>query len=318
MTVIMAIFSAFAPPQDKPDSGSGNSGQTQQEVRITLDGAIDIAVADAGVARADARFTEAKLDADDRVPHYDIEFVAGEKEYDYEIAVSDGRILKKEVEPADPSKPSDPQPDVSGYIGIDEAKAIALRKVSLDESQVTFKKAKLDTDDRVPHYDIEFVYGGYEYEFEINAKTGAIIEFDRELEDKKPQVDTSNFITVEEAKAAALKRASLDESQVTFTKTKLDTDDRIPHYDIDFVSGGYEYEVEVNAKNGRIIGYEREREEKKPQVDTSKFISADAAKKAALAHAGLTESQVTELEAELDTDSLTAPSEDNSPRAAPA
>ena len=95
MTVIMAIFSAFAPPQDKPDSGSGNSGQTQQEVRITLDGAIDIAVADAGVARADARFTEAKLDADDRVPHYDIEFVAGEKEYDYEIAVSDGRILKK-------------------------------------------------------------------------------------------------------------------------------------------------------------------------------------------------------------------------------
>ena len=42
MTVIMAIFSAFAPPQDKPDSGSGNSGQTQQEVRITLDGAIDI------------------------------------------------------------------------------------------------------------------------------------------------------------------------------------------------------------------------------------------------------------------------------------
>lgn len=82
--------------------------------------------------------------------------------------------------------------------------------------------------------------------------------------------------------------------------------DRIPHYDIDFVSGGYEYEVEVNAKNGRIIGYEREREEKKPQVDTSKFISADAAKKAALAHAGLTEAQVTELEAELDTDSLTA------------
>ena len=224
MTVIMAIFSAFAPPQDKPDSGSGNSGQTQQEVRITLDGAIDIAVADAGVARADARFTEAKLDADDRVPHYDI----------------------------------------------------------------------------------EFVYGGYEYEFEINAKTGAIIEFDRELEDKKPQVDTSKFITVEEAKAAALKRASLDESQVTFTKTKLDTDDRIPHYDIDFVSGGYEYEVEVNAKNGRIIGYEREREEKKPQVDTSKFISADAAKKAALAHAGLTEAQVTELEAELDTASLTA------------
>ena len=106
MSVIMAIFSAFAPPQDKPDTGSGNSGQIQQEVKISLDAAIDIAVADAGVARADAKFTEAKLDSDDLVAHYDIEFIAGANEYDYEIAVADGSILKKEVEPADPSKPS--------------------------------------------------------------------------------------------------------------------------------------------------------------------------------------------------------------------
>ena len=41
MSVIMAIFSAFAPPQDKPDTGSGNSGQIQQEVKISLDAAID-------------------------------------------------------------------------------------------------------------------------------------------------------------------------------------------------------------------------------------------------------------------------------------
>mgnify|MGYP001542000965 FL=1 len=194
MSVIMAIFSAFAPPQDKPDTGSGNSGQIQQEVKISLDAAIDIAVADAGVARADAKFTEAKLDSDDLVAHYDIEFIAGANEYDYEIAVTDGSILKKEVEPADPSKPSKPQPDVSGYISIDEAKAIALKKVSLDASKVTFKKAELDADDRTPHYDIEFVSGGYEYEFEIDAKSGKILEFDRERVDKKPSVDTSKFI----------------------------------------------------------------------------------------------------------------------------
>lgn len=305
MSVIMAIFSAFAPPQDKPDTGSGNSGQIQQEVKISLDAAIDIAVADAGIARADAKFTEAKLDSDDLVAHYDIEFIAGANEYDYEIAVADGSILKKEVEPADPSKPSKPQPDVSGYISIDEAKAIALKKVSLDASKVTFKKAELDTDDRTPHYDIEFVSGGYEYEFEIDAKSGKILEFDRERVDKKPSVDTSKFISVEEAKAAALKRASLDASKVTFTKAELDIDDRTPHYDIEFVSGGYEYEVEVNAKNGRIIDFDRELDDSKP-ADPSKYVSADAAKKAALDHAGLTESQVTELETELDTDSLTA------------
>ena len=113
MTVIMAIFSAFAPPQDKPDSGSGNSGQTQQEVRITLDGAIDIAVADAGVARADARFTEAKFDADDRVPHYDIEFVAGEKEYDYEIAVESSKKRSSPRIPRSPPTLSPTSPAIS-------------------------------------------------------------------------------------------------------------------------------------------------------------------------------------------------------------
>ena len=51
MSVIMAIFSAFAPPQDKPDTGSGNSGQIQQEVKKSLDAAIDIAVTDARVAK---------------------------------------------------------------------------------------------------------------------------------------------------------------------------------------------------------------------------------------------------------------------------
>ena len=252
MTVIMAIFSAFAPPQDKPDSGSGNSGQTQQEVRITLDGAIDIAVADAGVARADARFTEAKLDAD-------IEFVAGEKEYDYEIAVSDGRILKKEVEPADPSKPSDPQPDVSGYIGIDEAKAIALKRAALDESQVTFTKTKLDTDDRIPHYDIDFVSGGYEYEVEVNAKNGRIIGYEREREEKKPQVDTSKFISADAAKKAALAHAGLTESQVTELEAELDTDSLTAHYDVDFKCG-YEYEYKINAKSGKVISFEKERD----------------------------------------------------------
>lgn len=259
MSVIMAIFSAFAPPQDKPDTGSGNSGQIQQEVKISLDAAIDIAVADAGVARADAKFTEAKLDSDDLVAHYDIEFIAGANEYDYEIAVTDGSILKKEVEPADPSKPSKPQPDVSGYISIDEAKAIALKKVSLDASKVTFKKAELDADDRTPHYDIEFVSGGYEYEVEVNAKNGRIIDFDRELDDSKP-ADPSKYVSADTAKKAALDHAGLTESQVTELETELDTDSLTAHYDVEFKCGGFEYEYKINAKSGKVISFEKERD----------------------------------------------------------
>ena len=307
MSLIMSIYSAFAPAKDTPDpnAGSTSQSQSQQEKQISLDAAIDIALADAGVARSDARFTETKLDSDELIPHYDIEFIASSKEYDYEIAVSDGRILKKDVEKAGSSATTqESSPAASGYISVDEAKAIALKKVSLEASQVTFKKAERDTDDQIAHYDIEFVSGNYEYEFEINAKTGAIIEFDKELEISKP-VDTSIFITVDEAKTIALKKASLVASQVTFTKAKLDTDGLVAHYDIEFVSGNYEYEFEINAKTGTVIKFEKERADNVP-ADTSKYISADAAKNAALAHAGLTAAQVTELEAELDTDSLTA------------
>ena len=170
MSVIMAIFSAFAPPQDKPDTGSGNSGQIQQEVKISLDAAIDIAVADAGVARADAKFTEAKLDSDDLVAHYDIEFIAGANEYDYEIAVTDGSILKKEVEPADPSK----------YVSADAAKKAALDHAGLTEAQVTELETELDTDSLTAHYDVEFKCGGFEYEYKINAKSGKVISFEKE------------------------------------------------------------------------------------------------------------------------------------------
>ena len=123
-----------------------------------------------------------------------------------------------------------------------------------------YTEAKLDADDRVPHYDIEFVYGGYEYEFEINAKTGAIIEFDRELEDKKPQVDTSKFISADAAKKAALAHAGLTEAQVTELEAELDTDSLTAHYDVDFKCGGYEYEYKINAKSGKVISFEKERD----------------------------------------------------------
>lgn len=46
-----------------------------------------------------------------------------------------------------------------------------------------FSKAELDRDDMVVHYDVEFVAGKYEYEYEINAETGKIIAFDKEFND---------------------------------------------------------------------------------------------------------------------------------------
>ena len=135
----------------------------------------------------------------------------------------------------------------------------ALKRASLDASKVTFTKAELDIDDRTPHYDIEFVSGGYEYEVEVNAKNGRIIDFDRELDDSKP-ADPSKYVSADAAKKAALDHAGLTESQVTELETELDTDSLTAHYDVEFKCGGFEYEYKINAKSGKVISFEKERD----------------------------------------------------------
>ena len=47
-------------------------------------------------------------------------------------------------------------------------------------SEVNFTKKTLGTDDGVQKYEIEFISGGYEYEYDINPATGQIIEKSRE------------------------------------------------------------------------------------------------------------------------------------------
>lgn len=60
-----------------------------------------------------------------------------------------------------------------------KAKAIALRDAGVSEKEVRFIKAKLERDDGVRIYDIEFYdKNGMEYEYEIHAVTGKILESD--------------------------------------------------------------------------------------------------------------------------------------------
>lgn len=64
----------------------------------------------------------------------------------------------------------------SKTISASKAKEIAINKVG--GGKVT--ECKLDTDDGVKVYDVKVVYNGYEYEVEIDATTGKILDFDKE------------------------------------------------------------------------------------------------------------------------------------------
>ena len=67
----------------------------------------------------------------------------------------------------------------NGDIGMEKAKQIALDAVSGG----TVIHAEYDMDDGVPVYEIEVVKGNYEYEFKIDANSGAVLEQDRDYMD---------------------------------------------------------------------------------------------------------------------------------------
>lgn len=68
----------------------------------------------------------------------------------------------------------------SGLIGESRAKQIALNKAGVSQSNVDYIYAYLDYDDGIRVYDVKFYTGNYEYEAEINARTGAVYDFDRD------------------------------------------------------------------------------------------------------------------------------------------
>ncbi len=68
-------------------------------------------------------------------------------------------------------------------IGMEAAKKIALAKAGLTEQDGSWKEEKRDREDGLLVYELEFVSGNKEYEFEINAHNGIILEYQQDTID---------------------------------------------------------------------------------------------------------------------------------------
>ena len=71
--------------------------------------------------------------------------------------------------------------DDSGLIGIEAAKEIVLGQLGIDPASASFRDHEYELDDGV--YELEFVYGGVEYDYEVDARTGKVLEADLEGND---------------------------------------------------------------------------------------------------------------------------------------
>lgn len=90
----------------------------------------------------------------------------------------DSNSGSKSTEPDKANKPDSSKKD-KGIISKSKAKSIALDKVG--GGHIT--ECELDTDDGIKKYEIKIIYNGHEYDIEINAGSGTIISFEKELPD---------------------------------------------------------------------------------------------------------------------------------------
>lgn len=74
-------------------------------------------------------------------------------------------------------------PATNSYIGDQAAMDIALADAGFTAANVYGLEVELDLDSAVVHYDVNFKQGGWEYDYDIDATTGAIIQARSEIDD---------------------------------------------------------------------------------------------------------------------------------------
>ena len=156
LAAIIALFTLYIPAE-----AAGNISKTKAKT---------IALKDAKVKKKNAVFIKAKLEKDDGIKQYDIEFITKKYKYEYEIKAKNGKILDRDKEKIKNYKGKD--------IGKTKAKNIALKDAGFKKSQVEFTKCHLDVEHHIRIYEVEFIKGIKEYEYDINAKTGKILDKD--------------------------------------------------------------------------------------------------------------------------------------------
>lgn len=165
--------------QNNGEQSANNQPQQSGDGQISIDTAKNTALADAGLSSSDVTFTKEKLDYEDGIAVYEIEFYTSTHEYEYEINAATGVICSKDVEERKTSTgQSGDTGNSANYIGIDNAKSIAVSHAGFSVADVSFSKAKLDKDDGQTVYEIEFYKDGFEYEYKIDAVTGSILEYE--------------------------------------------------------------------------------------------------------------------------------------------
>ena len=216
---------------------------------IGMTAALEAAANYAGLTTADVADADVDPELDETPAHYEVELeVPGHGELEYRVDAYTGQVLSG---PAN-VKLSAPV-NQSGDIGMEAAKSAALKHAGL--SSATFTKAERDYDRW--EYELEFHTDTAAYEVTVDAISGSVLDYEKE----NPRSSSTSDIGAQAAKSAALRHAGLSEGQVQELQVEWDNENGRAVYEVEFKSGGMEYEYVIDAATGSVLEHQAEQDD---------------------------------------------------------
>ena len=156
---------------------------------IGMDAARTAAEEYAGTTAVDSVTAEVDPELDESPAHYEVELQTAWGEFEYLVDAYTGKVLSGQKDllaaastPNATAKPSAPS-EAAQDIGHAKAKSIALNHAGVSESKAYDMEIELDDEDGTIVYEVEFKSGNREYDYEIDAATGAILHHETEIDD---------------------------------------------------------------------------------------------------------------------------------------
>ena len=229
---------------------------------ISLEEAKKIALKDAKLDELTQKivFTREELNRNQGKPCYLLEFYTGTNQYFYQIDAKSGSIIY-----------------AGKFITLSEAKKIALDDAGCKDKVSFTEETLVSGGIKTPYYRLVFADAKTQWTYRIDAVLGIVLE-KKQKETATTEIDTADFISLEEAKKIALKDAGLDEAtqKIVFTREELNRNSGKPCYILEFYTAKKQYSYKVDAKDGSIM-------------EAYHFILLADAKKIALDDAGVSE-----------------------------
>lgn len=206
------------------NAAAHTSGTVSEGKYIGRDAAQKAALQSVGIAAEKAVMLSTEFDMEDGRMVYEVEFCAGNKKFECDVDASTGKVLKTEK--------SAIGADVANLTGQDKAQAAAVAHAGVTPDAGTLR-TKLDTENGKLVYEVEFVSGGIEYEYELDAVTGAVLKAEKDtadplddLDDKYDDIDDKHDDLDDKYDAVDDKHDDLDDKYDAIEDKHDDLDDK--------------------------------------------------------------------------------------------